>query len=111
MPESTENGETTDGQHQSELPPETQSKFTADEARETALQRELASVRKINQVIEEAVASLEKARGNMEVVLGVSVALYAHIPRQCHGRSTTPPACSTPGRASSRRRSTTSDLF
>ena len=44
-----------------------ESRFSADEAREAALKQELENVRKINQVIEGVVDSLEKAKTNMDV--------------------------------------------
>jgi hypothetical protein len=37
------------------------------ESREAALRKELESVRQINNVIEDVVTSLEKAKGNMDV--------------------------------------------
>ena len=43
------------------------SKYSAEEARNQALQRELENVRNVNKVIEDATASLEKAKNNMEV--------------------------------------------
>lgn len=47
--------------------------LTAEEAREAALQKELQSVRSINQIIEGVLESLEKAKGNMEVRILQSV--------------------------------------
>lgn len=44
-----------------------ESKYDAEQARQAALQRELESVRSINEVIEGVIASLETARGNMDV--------------------------------------------
>ena len=44
-----------------------ESHYTAEEAREAALRRELESVRNVNKVIEGVVESLEKARNNMDV--------------------------------------------
>lgn len=44
-----------------------ESHHDSEEAREEALRRELESVRNINRVIEVAVESLERAKGNMEV--------------------------------------------
>lgn len=44
-----------------------ESKYDAEQARETSLQRELESVRSINDVIEGVVNSLECAKGNMDV--------------------------------------------
>ena len=43
------------------------SKYSSEEARNQALRRELENVRNVNRVIEDATASLEKAKGNMEV--------------------------------------------
>jgi hypothetical protein len=44
-----------------------ESRFGAEEAREAALKQELENVRKINQIIEGVVDSLEKAKNNMDV--------------------------------------------
>jgi len=44
-----------------------ESHYTAEEAREAALRRELESVRNVNKVIEGVVESLQKARNNMDV--------------------------------------------
>ncbi|KAK0709575.1 DASH complex subunit Duo1-domain-containing protein [Lasiosphaeria miniovina] len=44
------------------------SRFDAEEARETALRRELEGVRNINEVIEGVIATLERAKGNMGTV-------------------------------------------
>lgn len=44
-----------------------ESKYDAEQAREASLQRELKSVRSINDVIEGVVNSLECAKGNMDV--------------------------------------------
>ena len=43
-----------------------------EEVREAALRRELAGIRSINEVIEGVVASLERAKGNVDVGLLVS---------------------------------------
>ncbi|KAJ9649535.1 hypothetical protein H2199_000311 [Coniosporium tulheliwenetii] len=43
-----------------------ESKYTAEEAREATLRKELESVRNINKVIEDVVSSLEKAKSNMD---------------------------------------------
>ena len=43
------------------------SRYDSEEARETALRKELESVRSVNEVIGGVVDSLEKAKGNMEV--------------------------------------------
>jgi len=40
---------------------------SAEQARDSALQKELESVRSINSVIEGVVSSLEEAKGNMDV--------------------------------------------
>lgn len=45
-----------------------ESKYDAEQARDAALQKELESVRSINEVIEGVVSSLEAARGNMDTV-------------------------------------------
>lgn len=44
-----------------------ESKYDTEQAREANLQRELESVRSINEVIEGVVSSLETAKGNMDV--------------------------------------------
>jgi hypothetical protein len=43
------------------------SRFDTDESREAALLRELEGVRKINEVIEGVIGTLERAKGNMGV--------------------------------------------
>lgn len=43
------------------------SRFDTDEAREAALRKELEGVRKINEVIEGVIGTLERAKGNMGV--------------------------------------------
>lgn len=48
-------------------PKYSESRFTTEENREAALKQELENVRKINQVIEGVVDSLEKAKSNMDV--------------------------------------------
>ncbi|KAF2687276.1 hypothetical protein K458DRAFT_386103 [Lentithecium fluviatile CBS 122367] len=45
-----------------------ESHYTAEEAREAALRKELESVRNVNKVIEAVVDSLQKAKDNMETV-------------------------------------------
>lgn len=45
----------------------TESRYVAEETRETHLRQELDNIRKINTVIEGVVESLEKAKTNMEV--------------------------------------------
>ena len=53
---------------QTELAPrKEESKYDAEQAREASLQRELESVRSINDVIEGVVNSLDCAKGNMDV--------------------------------------------
>jgi hypothetical protein len=54
---------------QTEAPPQRkeESKYDTEQARESSLQRELESVRSINDVIEGVVNSLECAKGNMDV--------------------------------------------
>lgn len=44
-----------------------ESRYDAEQAREAALQRELEGVRNINEIIEEVISSLERAKGNMNV--------------------------------------------
>lgn len=44
-----------------------ESRYDAEHAREEALQKELESVRRINEVIEGVISSLERAKGNMDV--------------------------------------------
>jgi hypothetical protein len=44
-----------------------ESRYTTAEAREAALTQELENIRKINQVVEGVVDSLDKAKSNMEV--------------------------------------------
>ena len=46
-----------------------ESKFQTEEEREAALKQELANVRKINDVLENVVDSLEKATGNMDACI------------------------------------------
>jgi hypothetical protein len=60
------NGKAIDPQAQTKSRP-AESQFDAEEAREAALRQELENVRKINQVIEGVVESLEKAKSNMDV--------------------------------------------
>ena len=43
------------------------SRFDTDESREAALLKELEGVRKINEVIEGVIGTLERAKGNMGV--------------------------------------------
>lgn len=44
-----------------------ESHYTAEEARESALRRELESIRNVNKVIEGVIESLQKAKDNMGV--------------------------------------------
>jgi hypothetical protein len=46
-----------------------ESSYDSEEARVAMLQKELNGVREINEVIEGVVASLERAKGNMEVCI------------------------------------------
>lgn len=55
-----------DTEQQSKTRP-TESRYVAEETRETQLRQELDNIRKINTVIEGVVESLEKAKTNMEV--------------------------------------------
>jgi hypothetical protein len=48
-------------------PQQQSSRFDTDEAREAALRKELDGVRKINEVIEGVLGTLERAKGNMGV--------------------------------------------
>ena len=98
---------------QSGQPANQNARFDAEEAREAALRRELEGVRKINEAVEGVIGTLERARGNM----GVRPPTPPRRPRTkadraryrtCPRRWPTPPRCSTRGRASCRRRSTTS---
>lgn len=45
-----------------------ESRYSTEEARETSLRAELDSIRNINKVVEDVVASLEKAKANMHTV-------------------------------------------
>ncbi|KAG4418233.1 hypothetical protein IFR04_008591 [Cadophora malorum] len=51
-----------------QAPRNAESKYDTEQAREATLQRELESVRSINEVIEGVVSSLETAKGNMDTV-------------------------------------------
>jgi hypothetical protein len=87
-----------------------ESHYTAEEAREAALRRELESVRNVNKVIEGVVESLQKAKDNM----GVSAppggcARHADNHRTSPRRCRMPRPSCRPGPASSHRPSTTSD--
>jgi hypothetical protein len=50
----------------------TESKYDTEQARTNALQKELESVRSINEVIEGVISSLECAKGNMDVRITLS---------------------------------------
>ena len=62
------------------------SKYSADETRNQALQRELENVRNVNKVIEDATASLEKAKNNMEVMNDKSLRFSTFIVIDFHIR-------------------------
>lgn len=51
----------------SKTPTNPNSRFDTDESREAALRKELEGVRKINEVIEGVIGTLERAKGNMGV--------------------------------------------
>lgn len=53
--------------------------YDQEEAREVALRNELESVRNINQVIEGVVESLERAKGNMEVLMPFCLVQPFHL--------------------------------
>jgi hypothetical protein len=73
--------------------------FDRQEAREAALHNELQTVRKINEVIEGLLSSIDRAKGNMDVSLPLSheelfsllfgrlyrVLLHPHQPSSTHG--------------------------
>ncbi|KAH6616980.1 DASH complex subunit Duo1-domain-containing protein [Chaetomium tenue] len=63
----------------SKTPTNQNSRFDTDESREAALQKELDGVRKINEVIEGVIGTLERAKGNMGVcwITGHSVCMHA----------------------------------
>lgn len=54
--------------HTPQQPPPGTAPFDAEEAREAALQRELAGVRQVNQVMENILQTLERSRGDMKTV-------------------------------------------
>lgn len=56
-----------DTTHRPPRPLTGESRFETEQAREVALQKELAGVRSINEVIGGVSGSLERAKGNMEV--------------------------------------------
>jgi hypothetical protein len=51
----------------SKTPTNQNSRFDVEESREAALRKELEGVRKINEVIEGVIGTLERAKGNMGV--------------------------------------------
>ena len=51
----------------SKTPSTQNTRFDTDESREAALRKELEGVRKINEVIEGVIGTLERAKGNMGV--------------------------------------------
>lgn len=51
----------------SKTPTNQNSRFDTGEAREAALRKELEGIRKINEVIEGVIGTLERAKGNMGV--------------------------------------------
>lgn len=53
--------------------------FDTEESREAALRKELEGVRKINEVIEGVIGTLERARGNMGVRCGLGTSLLVSI--------------------------------
>lgn len=71
---------------QKEAPPQRkeESKYDTEQAREASLQRELESVRSINDVIEGVVKSLECAKGNMDV--SVNYQIFQSTCADCWGR-------------------------
>lgn len=106
------NGSTTESEGSAPRP---ESRYSAEEAREAALRKELDSVRNINKVIEDVVGSLEKAKNNMEVSgcklphirqlksdIVYSAARPSHAPSHPHRPS------SKPGHGSCHRQNTTS---
>jgi hypothetical protein len=88
-----------------------ESHYTTEEAREVALKRELESVRNVNKVIEGVVESLEKARNNMDVCIGIQHkdVTVANIPsRRCRAPYTMHQPCSRRGPVSSLKQNTIS---
>jgi hypothetical protein len=55
------------GSGRSKTPVNHSSRFDTEEAREAALRKELEGVRKVNEVIEGVIGTLERAKGNMGV--------------------------------------------
>ncbi len=51
----------------SKTPTNQNSRFDTDESREAALRKELEGVRRINEVVEGVIGTLERAKGNMGV--------------------------------------------
>jgi len=64
-----------------------ESKYDAEQAREACLQRELESVRSINNVIEGVVNSLECAKGNMDVSLSRFLRAFTNLSRLFRAQS------------------------
>lgn len=55
------------GPGRAKTPTNQSSRFDTDESREAALRKELDGVRKINEVIEGVIGTLERSKGNMGV--------------------------------------------
>lgn len=87
----------------------------SQQAHEAALRQELAGIRRINEVVEGVVNSLEQAKGNMDVgllVLGSQPQYLILIPnRQYLAPSRMPPPYYIAGPASSRKRNITNASF
>ena len=66
-PQAPANSNAQDSNMQSSQSRHGESRYGGEEAREEALQKELQSVRNINQVIEGVIESLDRAKTNMEV--------------------------------------------
>jgi hypothetical protein len=62
----------------SKTPTNQGSRFDTDEAREAALRKELDGVRKINEVIEGVIGTLERAKGNMGVCWDMDMTCCMH---------------------------------
>lgn len=56
-----------------------EAQYDNEEAREVLLRKELESVRNINQVMEGVVESLERAKGNMEVIWSFELLLICEL--------------------------------
>lgn len=78
-----------------------ESHYTAEEAREAALRRELESIRNVNKVIEGVVESLQKAKDNMAVRDNSRTAAVSRLTmnRLYHAPSRMRLPCSKHGRA------------